>query len=156
MFDYLIWKHGHSHANFLLSVYLFLCVFDVKHDLFELSNGLYCFCTDTYDSMLLCLLFRGSEPFCNFRLRLPKSFPSTLPLPLYFHHSCLWRSPHALLWPSLTSPITVLVAPRCVMMTLSPLAPVSCSDCVLNSLYIVRLGLLYFDVKSWHYKKHVK
>lgn len=32
--------------------------------------------------------------------------------------------------------------------------PVSCSDFV---LYVVRLGLLYFCVKSWHYKKkHVK
>lgn len=67
--------------------------------------------------MLLRSLFWGSEPFCNFRLRSPNSFPSTLPLHLYFHHSCLLYSPALLLlWSSQTSPVTVLVAPRRVMM----------------------------------------
>lgn len=78
----------------------------MKHDFFELSNGLYCFCTDTYDSMLLCSLFWGSEPFCNFRFCLPKSFPCTLPLPPRFSGDLC--------------PIAVLVAPRRVTM-MSPL-----------------------------------
>lgn len=108
--------------------------------------------------MLLCSLFWGSEPFCNFRLRSPKSFPFTLPRPLYFHHSCLLHSPHSLLlWPSLTSPINVLVAPcRVVMMMMSPYCLSLVLIVFLKSLYVVRLGLLYFCVKSWHYKKHVK
>lgn len=72
----------------------------------------------------------------------PYLCPSTSIIPASLHVS----------WPSL-SPI---LSPRRVMMTMSPLTPVSCSDCVLRSLYIVRLGLLYFGVKSRHYKKHVK
>lgn len=69
-------------------------------------------------------------------------------LPFDFHHSCL---PHLLLsWPSQTSPITVVAEPRCVMMmTMSHL----CLSRSLQKLYVVRLGLLYFCVKSWHNKK---
>lgn len=114
-------------------------------------NGLYCFCTDTWDSMLLCSLFWGSEPFCNFRLRLPKSFPSVAPY----------------LCPS----TSIIPAPVCDLLLSAPLLsqwyhamllwwchPFACLLfwlCFLN-LYTVRLCLLYFCVKSWHYKKHVK
>lgn len=67
--------------------------------------------------------------------------------------SIIPASPRVATSADLRSPV---LSPRRVMMTMSPLTPVSCSDCVLTSLYIVRLGLLYFGVKSWHYKKHVK
>lgn len=125
-----IWTHGHRHANLSLFFYLFWCIFDVTHGISDLSNGLYCFCTDTYDSMLFCSLFWGSEPFCNFRLRSPKSFPSTLPLPLYFHHSCLLYSTSFTKEPHYCPSSTTLCDDDDDDDV--TLMPVSCSDCVLE------------------------
>lgn len=96
--------------------------------------------------MLLCSLFWGSEPFCNFRLRSPESFPSTSIIPAF--HICYSRDPRQ------PAP---LLSPRCVMMLM--MSHLCLSLVLYKKLYVVCLGLLYFCVKSWHNlkkKKHVK
>ncbi len=55
-------------------------------------------------------------------------------------------------------PSNVLVAPRhlVMMMMMSPLCLSLVLTVFFENLYVVRLGLLYFCVKSWHYKSMLK
>lgn len=71
--------------------------------------------------MLLFLLYGGSEPFCNFRLRSPKSSPfRPLPPSLHFRHSCLLHLPLLVVTFAKTGPFTVKAEP-CRVMLVSPL-----------------------------------
>lgn len=82
----------------------------------------------TLKTRCCCVPFQGSEPFCNFRLRSPTPLPRTLPLPLYFHHSCICLSVSR--WPSLVSPTAVSVVPH--YNDDVTFMPVSCSGCALK------------------------
>lgn len=116
------------------SVLQFLCTFDVTHDLFELSNGLYCFSHRhlRLDAVVFALL-RGvnlSATSGYARHILPFHCTSIIP-------ASYTRPRLLLLWPSPTSPITVLVATQRVMM--SPLC--------LSLVLIVFLKCVY--CRSW-------
>lgn len=117
--NYLIKARTLSHGNFfLLSVFVYFW-----REAWILNCLMAC-TVFAQTLMTRCCCVRslwGSEPFCNFRLRSPNPFSSTLPLPSYFHHSCLLYSPHYC--PSSSTPcddddVTLM--------------PVSCSDCVLK------------------------
>lgn len=116
----------------------------------ELSNGLYCFCTDTYDSMLLCSLFMREWTFLQLQVTLAKSLP--------VHPTS--APPTSIIPASYTRPITVLVAPRRVMMMMMMMMSPLCLSLVLIVFlkFVCRpswLAVLLCEVLAL-LKKHVK
>lgn len=134
-----------SHANFFLFFYLFLCIFDVTH---EILNCLMACTVSAQTLTTRCCCVRSSE---GVNLSATSGYarhnPSRPPYlcPVYFHHSCLLYSPRYR--PSSSTPcddddVTLM--------------PVSCSDCVLK---ICMLSVLACCTSVWSpgtIKKHVK
>lgn len=116
----------------------------MKHELFDLTA-----CTVFAQTLMTrCCCVRSLRDWSFLQLQVPLGWILPVSPPLYFYHSCLLYLLHV--------PITVRVAPRRVMM-MSPLCLSLVLTVFLKNVCVVRLGLLYFCVKSWKYfKKHVQ